>query len=155
MTGRHYRLIRCLRVSQMPVSSRSAALLLAFATVPLRLLKSDADPLLLAPDDAAGQVVAFRHERELRRDSDRARDIERRAGGRYVANPTIDGAATELDRSALQDPLSARNPVFLFFHRIVLLQEQGDAIPGFKHENTERGDNFRQGVKEILYFFCG
>ncbi len=95
----------------------------------LRLFEHDADALLFAPDDAAGQMTAVGHEREVRRDSDRARDVERGTGGGDVANRAIDRAAAELDGPAFQDPLSVCNPVFV--HRIVLLQVPADSTAGF------------------------
>jgi hypothetical protein len=40
------------------------------------LIEGDTDPHFFAPDDTAGQMIALRHQGELRRDSNRAGDIE-------------------------------------------------------------------------------
>ena len=69
----------------------------------LRIFESDADAPLFAPDDPAGQVTTLRYQGELRRDPDRACDVECRAGCGEIANRAGDRAAAELDGSALQD----------------------------------------------------
>jgi hypothetical protein len=85
------------------------------------LIEGDADPLFLPPDDATGQVIAVRHQRELRGDPDRACDLKGGTRGGDIADRATDCAAAELDRTGLQDPLPGRNPVL--FHRSFLLRK--------------------------------
>src|SRR4029077_11184518 len=110
----------------MPFVTRRPALpdisVSASGNIRLRLwIEGDPDPLFLAPDNTAGHVRAIGDERELRGDSERARDIEGCAGGGEIADRAVDCTAAELDRSGLQDPMPGGYPVLI--HWIGLLQE--------------------------------
>jgi hypothetical protein len=104
------------------VSARHFRLRLLIAL--LLLIEGHADPLFLAPDHAAGQMISIRHQGELRGDSERAADIQGRAGGGDIAYRAIDRAAAELDRSGLQHTMSGCNPVLV--HRSEIYQNRGN-----------------------------
>jgi hypothetical protein len=90
------------------------------------LIEGDTDPLFLAPDDTAGQMIALRHQGELSRDSKRADDIKGRSGGGDIAHRAI-------DLSGFQNPLPVRNPV-LIFHRTVMLQKTTESVDSYRSE---------------------
>jgi hypothetical protein len=78
----------------------------------LQSLKYHADPKFLAPNDAAWkmQTIARQDQREFFRDANRACNVQRRTVVRYVANGAVYGAATELNRSSLEYPISMSSP---------------------------------------------
>lgn len=72
-----------------------------------RLVELDPDPRFLAPDQPAfAGMVAFDLKRELMRNSYWGRDVERRPFFGEVSDRAVDRAATELDRGALESPVS-------------------------------------------------
>ena len=70
-----------------------------------RLVKGHADPLLLPPDDVAGNLRAVRLEDELEMLGDvvGVGNIERRPRNGHVADQAINQAAGELNRSRHQN----------------------------------------------------
>src|SRR6202034_888359 len=92
------------------------------------LVKGDGEALFLAPDHAAGTVSTIGLERELGRDSELARDIERSAGLGNVSDCAIDRAAAEMNAAAFQHAMPVCDPVFL----VHPLKSQNVAIPAFR-----------------------
>jgi hypothetical protein len=64
------------------------------------------------PDHPARPANAFRHQGELRRDSDRA-DVQCRAGVRNVFDRAGDDATPEFDPGAFQHAMPGCNPMFV------------------------------------------
>jgi hypothetical protein len=73
-------------------------------------------------------------ERELGRDSELARDIERRAGLGNVSDCAIDRAAAEMNAAAFQHAMPVCDPVFL----VHPLKSQNVEIPAFRFSPLKR-----------------